>query len=80
VRFCNGSHASSYSEPSVISVYLVCALLKFNKSYTVIPQFMSLIRFSKTARKAKTCKTKINFPLLPNGNSDQFARGKSSYK
>jgi hypothetical protein len=32
---------------------------------TGIPQFMSLIHSSKTARKAKTRKTKINFPLLP---------------
>jgi hypothetical protein len=35
---------------------------------TVIPRFTSLIRSSKTAHKAKTRKTKINFPLLSNGN------------
>jgi hypothetical protein len=38
---------------------------------------MSLLRFSKPARKAKT---KINFPLLPDGNDDRFARGRSLYK
>jgi hypothetical protein len=32
---------------------------------TVVPRFATLISSSKTARKAKTCKTKINFPLLP---------------
>jgi hypothetical protein len=32
---------------------------------TGIPRFTSLIRSSKPARKAKTRKTKINFPLLP---------------
>jgi hypothetical protein len=47
---------------------------------TVIPQFTSLICSSKTARTAKTRKTKINFPLLPNGNNDRFARERSSYK
>jgi hypothetical protein len=46
---------------------------------TVIPRFMSLIRSSQTARKAKTHKTKINFPLLPDGNNDRFARGRSSF-
>jgi hypothetical protein len=46
---------------------------------TVIPRFMSFIHFYKTVRKAKTHKTKINFPLLPDGNNDQFARGRSSY-
>jgi hypothetical protein len=45
-----------------------------------IPRFTSLIGSSKTARKAKTRKTKINFPLRPNGNNDRFARGRSSYK
>jgi hypothetical protein len=34
-------------------------------SNTVIPRFTSLIRSSKTARKAKTRQTKIHFPLLP---------------
>jgi hypothetical protein len=47
--------------------------------YTVIPRFTSLIRSSKTAIKAKTRKTKINFPLLSDGNNDRFARGRSSY-
>jgi hypothetical protein len=46
----------------------------------VIPRFASLIRSSKTARKAKTRKTKINFPLLPDGNNNRFARRRSSYK
>jgi hypothetical protein len=32
---------------------------------TVLPRFTSLIRSSKTARKVKTRKTNINFPLLP---------------
>jgi hypothetical protein len=32
---------------------------------TGIPRFTSLICSSKTARKAKTRKTKINLPLLP---------------
>jgi hypothetical protein len=32
---------------------------------TVIPRFKSLICSSKTARKVKTHKTKINFPLFP---------------
>jgi hypothetical protein len=40
-----------------------CVMIKL--TYTVIPQFTSLIRSSKTARKAKTRKTKINFSLLP---------------
>jgi hypothetical protein len=35
------------------------------KNTTVIPWFTSLIRSSKTAHKAKTHKTKINFPLFP---------------
>jgi hypothetical protein len=48
--------------------------------YTVISRFMSLIQSLKTARKAKTRKTKINFPLLPDRNNDRFARGRSSYK
>jgi hypothetical protein len=34
-------------------------------SNTGIPWFTSLIRSFKTAHKAKTRKTKINFPLLP---------------
>jgi hypothetical protein len=42
---------------------------------TVFPLFTGLIRSSKTARKAKTLKTKINFPLLPDGKNDRFARG-----
>jgi hypothetical protein len=41
---------------------------------------MSLIRSSETARKARTHKMKINFPLLPDGNNDRFVRGRSSYK
>jgi hypothetical protein len=32
---------------------------------TGIPRFTILIRSSITARKAKTRKTKMNFPLLP---------------
>jgi predicted PurR-regulated permease PerM len=47
---------------------------------TVIAQFTSLIRSSKTAPKVKTRRTKINFPLLPNGNNDRFARGRSLYE
>jgi hypothetical protein len=47
---------------------------------TVIPRFTSLIRSSKTSRKAKTHVTKINFPLLPDGDNYRFARGRSSYK
>jgi hypothetical protein len=47
---------------------------------TVIPRFTSLIRSSKTARKAKTRKTRITFLLLPDGNNDRFARGRDSYK
>jgi hypothetical protein len=47
---------------------------------TVISRFMSLICSSRTACKAKTRKTKINFPLLPDGNNDRFARGRRSYK
>jgi hypothetical protein len=47
---------------------------------TAIPWFMSLIRSSKTARNAKTRKTKINFPLFPDGNNDRFVRGRSLYK
>jgi hypothetical protein len=47
---------------------------------TVISWFMILIRSSKTVHKVKICKTKINFPLLPAGNNDRFARGRSSYK
>jgi hypothetical protein len=46
---------------------------------TVIPWFTSLTRSSEIAQKAKTRKTKINFPLLPDGNNDQFGRGRSSY-
>jgi hypothetical protein len=30
-----------------------------------IPRFTNLIRSSKTARRAKSRKTKISFPLLP---------------
>jgi hypothetical protein len=47
---------------------------------TIIPRFTSLIRSSKTACKVKTREMKINFPLLPDMNNDQFARGRSSYK
>jgi hypothetical protein len=47
---------------------------------TVIPRFTSLIRSSKTACNAKLRKTKINFPSLPDGSNDRFARGRSSYK
>jgi hypothetical protein len=39
--------------------------LKLINGVTVISRFTSLIRSSKTARKAKSIKTKINFPLLP---------------
>jgi hypothetical protein len=49
-------------------------------SITVIPQFISLIHSSKTAHKVKIHKKKINFPLLPEGDNDRFARGRSSYK
>jgi hypothetical protein len=35
------------------------------QKYRGLPLVTSLIRSSKTARKAKTRKTKINFPLLP---------------
>jgi hypothetical protein len=42
-----------------------CFCLSLEKRYTGIPRFTSLIRFSATARKAKTRKTKINFPFLP---------------
>jgi hypothetical protein len=38
------------------------------------------MRSSKTARKAKTRKTKMSLPLLPDGNNDRFVRGRSSYK
>jgi hypothetical protein len=38
---------------------------------TGIPRFMSLIHSSKTARKAKIHKTKINFPLLPKKRCQQ---------
>jgi hypothetical protein len=48
--------------------------------HTAIPRFTSLSRSSKTARKAKTRKMKIHFPLLPDGNNDLFARGRSSHK
>jgi molybdenum cofactor biosynthesis enzyme MoaA len=48
---------------------------KPTKLITGIPQFTHLIHSSKTARKAKTRKTKINFPLLPGGNNDRFASG-----
>jgi hypothetical protein len=48
--------------------------------YTVIPRFTRFISSSKTARKTKTRKTKINFSLLPDGNNDRFARGRSSYE
>jgi hypothetical protein len=41
---------------------------------TEIPRFTSLIRFSETARKAKTRKTKMNFPKLPDGKNDRYAR------
>jgi hypothetical protein len=36
-------------------------IYRYIYTHTVIPQFTSLISSSKTARKAKTCKTKINF-------------------
>jgi hypothetical protein len=42
----------------------------------VIPQFTSLMCSFKTARKAKTRKTKINFPLLLDGNNDRFRERK----
>jgi hypothetical protein len=47
---------------------------------TVIPRFTSSVSSSKTARKVETRKTKINLPLLPDGNNDRFTRGRSSYK
>jgi hypothetical protein len=50
------------------------------KPCTGISRFTSLIRSSKTPRKEKTRKTKINFPLLPDGNNVRFARGRRSYK
>jgi hypothetical protein len=37
------------------------SLSQNEEQYTEIPRFTSLIRSSKTARKAKTRKTKINF-------------------
>jgi hypothetical protein len=54
--------------------------LDHTEQSTVIPRFTSLIRSSKTTCSAKTRKTKINFPLLPVGNNDRSARGRSSYK
>jgi hypothetical protein len=51
-----------------------------SKQCTVIPRFSSLMSSSKTARKAKTRKTKINFPLLPEGNNDRLARGRNAAK
>jgi hypothetical protein len=44
-----------------------------------IPQFTTLIHSSKTARKAKTHKTKINFPLLPEKRRLVYER-KEPYK
>jgi hypothetical protein len=48
------------------------------RNFQKIPRFTSLIRSYKTACKAKTRKTKINFPSLPDGNNDRFTRGRSS--
>jgi hypothetical protein len=51
----------------------VCSILVFlaelSCSSTVIPRFTSLMRSSETARKTKTRKTKINFPLLSHGDN-----------
>jgi hypothetical protein len=45
-------------------LYYVCYVRN-----TGIPWFTSLIHSSKTARKAKTRKMKISFPLLPTGTT-----------
>jgi hypothetical protein len=53
---------------------LASSPVKFNASNYSNPSVYELHSFSKTARKVKTRKTKFNFPLLPDGNNDRFAR------
>jgi hypothetical protein len=79
--FCPQRDESSSHVHTVFAIHLLISPLNPEADLnTVIPRFTSLIRSSKTAREAKTRKTKINFPLLPDGNNDRFARGRSSYK
>jgi hypothetical protein len=49
---------------SVELAHVLAETLKISVNTTVIPRVTSVIRSSKTARKAKTRKTKMNFPLL----------------
>jgi SH3-like domain-containing protein len=54
----------NFIEGFFFPLHATCKLL--NK---VIPRFTSLIRSSKTARKAKTRETKINFRYFPTGTT-----------
>jgi hypothetical protein len=47
--------------------------------YIVIPWFTSLIHSSKTVCKTKTRKTKMNFPKLPDGNNNWFAKERRAH-
>jgi hypothetical protein len=66
--------ASDYFSQVVSLVTFLTFILAKLIVITGIPRFTSLICSSKTARRAKIRKTKIHFPLLPDGLREEGAR------